>query len=55
MKSERWNDLRKWFYENHKTLPEPIFDALEILMDERESEGDDYDEDDEEEWEKASV
>ena len=49
MNAEKWNALRSWFYKTgHKSsaIPSEVRDALEALIDERESADDDDDEDD---------
>lgn len=54
MNTEQWSNLKAWFSQtgrNSKAIPAEVKDALEILIDERDSEDDDggEEEDDEEE------
>jgi hypothetical protein len=41
MKSKQWSILGKWFYENNKNLPSDVAEAIDDLLDEHQSEGED--------------
>jgi hypothetical protein len=43
MTSEKWSVLKAWFYANHKTLPKDVEGAIGMLLDEHESEDDQWD------------
>lgn len=43
MDAEKWSTRKAWFYASYKSLPKDVADAIETLLDERESLGDEDD------------
>jgi hypothetical protein len=47
MNSEKWTALKAWYHTAYKSLPHEVSDAIETLLDERESADDDDEEEEE--------